>query len=160
MIDNQVLIGLLLSALPFFELRVGLPILVEYTVRTGTSIWPYFIVLVAWDIFVTFLVFVSIDFVHKKLMKWGWYKKKIGVTLLKIQSKAKVVEKRMDRFGYLALTAFVMIPLPGTGAWTGTLVSWSLGLNRVKSFLAIAAGIIIAGFIILSLSLGVFVSIY
>ncbi len=160
MIDPQVLTGLLLSALPLFELRVGLPILVEYTVRTGVSIWPYFLVLVAWDIFVTFLIFVSIDFAHNKFMKWRWYRNKIGKTLSKIQTKAAVVEKRMDRFGYLALTGFVMIPLPGTGAWTGTLISWSLGLNRLKSFLAIASGIIIAGFIILGISMGVFVSIY
>ena len=158
--DSQVIIGLLLSALPFFELRVGLPILVEYAVRNGVSIWPFFIAVVVWDILVTFFIFISIDFFHKQFMKWGWYKKRIGATLLKVQAKASVVEKKMDKLGYLALTAFVMIPLPGTGAWTGTLVSWSLGLNRLKSFLAIAAGIVIAGLIVLGLSLGVFVSIY
>lgn len=158
--NSQVIVGLLLSALPFFELRVGLPILVEYAVRNGVSIIPYFLILVAWDIFVTFLIFISIDFAHRNLMKIKWYKKRVGKTLLKIQTKASVVEKRMNKWGYLALTFFVMIPLPGTGAWTGTLISWSLGLNRLKSFVAIAIGIIIAGLIILALSLGFFASVY
>ena len=51
---------------------------------------------------------------------------------------------------------FVAVPLPGTGAWSGCLVSWLLGLDRKKSILAISLGVIIAGLIILFASLGVF----
>jgi len=158
--NTQILIGLLLSALPFFELRVGLPIIVEYCVRTSSILWPYFILLIVLDIIVTFFIFISIDFIHKKFMLIKWYRDRIGKILLKIQIKAKKVEIRMDKWGYLALTFFVMIPLPVTGAWTGTLISWTLGLNRVKSFIAISVGIIISGSIVLIISLGVFNGIY
>jgi len=51
---------------------------------------------------------------------------------------------------------FVAVPLPGTGAWTGTMVAWIIGLDRFKSFIAISAGIIIAGLFVLLFSLGLF----
>jgi uncharacterized membrane protein len=63
----------------------------------------------------------------------------------------------MEELGYIALMIFVAIPLPGTGAWTGTLIAWTLGLNRLKSFIAIAVGVLIAGLLVLLLSLGVFI---
>ena len=54
----------------------------------------------------------------------------------------------------------VAVPLPGTGAWTGALIAWVLKLNRLKSFIAISAGIIIAGILVLSASLGFFSGVY
>jgi uncharacterized membrane protein len=48
----------------------------------------------------------------------------------------------------LALTIFVAIPLPGTGAWTGSLIAWLLKINRKKAFFAIALGTILAGVIV------------
>ena len=88
------------------------------------------------------------------------YKKYFGYILLKIQKKTEVVKKNFNKFGYLALLLFVAIPLPGTGAWTGCLIAWIMKLDRIKSFFAIAIGIIIAGVIILLISLGIFSSIY
>ena len=63
---------------------------------------------------------------------------------------------KMEVWGYLALTLFVAVPVPGTGAWTGTLVAWVLGLDRWKSIGAISLGVVIAGLIILFTSLGFF----
>jgi uncharacterized membrane protein len=62
----------------------------------------------------------------------------------------------IDRYGYLGLTLFVAIPLPVTGAWTGCLLAFLLGLNRFKSFFYIALGVTLAGIIVLTTSLGVF----
>ena len=62
----------------------------------------------------------------------------------------------MDQWGYFALMLFVAVPLPVTGAWSGSLIACVLGLNRWKSFLAISAGIIIAGLIVLFVSFGFF----
>ena len=80
--------------------------------------------------------------------------------LERIRRKADKLEKKMDNWGFLALALFVAVPLPGTGAWTGTLVAWVLGLERWKSFLAIALGVTIAGLIILFASLGIFIGFY
>ncbi|MFH0712108.1 MAG: small multi-drug export protein [archaeon] len=153
-LDIQILIGLLLTILPVFELRGGLPIIIEYAIRSGVSVWPYFLLVLILNIVVIFFVFLFFDFVHGVLMGWRWYRKVVGVVLKRLQKKVDKVRVKMDKWGYFALMFFVAVPLPGTGAWSGTMVAWVLGLNRVKSFFAIAAGVVIAGFIILFFSLG------
>jgi uncharacterized membrane protein len=159
-VDVQILIGLLVTVLPIFELRAGLPIIVEYTVRNGVSIWPYFLVVLILNVLVVFLIFMFFDFVHGIFMRVKWYRVVINKILNRVQRKVKRVENEMNRWGYLALVFFVAIPLPGTGAWTGGLVSWILGLDRLKSFVAIAAGVMIAGLLILLFSLGFFGGLY
>ena len=157
---TQILIGLLLSILPVFELRAGLPIVVEYALRNGLSIWPYFLLVLIANILAIFLVFVFFDFVHDALMRLKWYRVVVGRVLKRLQRKVVRVEDKMDRWGYFALMFFVAVPLPGTGAWTGGFVAWAMGLDRMKSFFAIAAGVIIAGLIVLLLSLGIFGNFY
>ena len=68
--------------------------------------------------------------------------------------KVDKFEKRHKLLGFAALTLFVAIPLPGTGAWSGSLVSWLLDLDRKKSIISIALGILIAGVIICLATLG------
>lgn len=66
-------------------------------------------------------------------------------------------KKRRSDWGlYLALLLFVGIPLPGTGAWTGTLAASFLNMDFKKSVLAVTLGVILAGGIMLAASLGVF----
>ena len=154
--DVQILIGLLLSVLPVFELRGGLPVIVEYTVRNGIPIWPYFLLVLVLNILVILLIFMFFDFFHEMFMRMRWYRAVVGRILRRVQRKVDRVEKKMDKWGYLALMFFVAVPLPVTGAWTGTLVAWIMGLDRLKSFVAIAAGVVIAGLLVLLLSLGFF----
>jgi len=158
--DLQILIGLLVTVSPIFELRAGLPIVIEYVVRNGLSVWPYFLLVLILNIVVIFFIFFFLDFAHGVLTRWRWYRKVVGGILRRVQKKVDKVRLGMDRWGYFVLMFFVAVPLPGTGAWTGVLVAWIMGLNRVKSFLAIAAGVVIAGFFILFFSLGIFNGIY
>jgi uncharacterized membrane protein len=65
-------------------------------------------------------------------------------------------KKIVEKYGYLGLILFVAIPLPMTGAWTGGLVASFLGLNIPKSFLSISIGVIIAGIIVLLVSVGIY----
>lgn len=160
MVATQILFGLLLTILPIFELRGGLPVIVEYTVRNGLSVWPYFLLVLILNVFVIFLIFMFFDFLHELFMRIGIYRRVIGKILRRVQKHVDKIEKRMDNWGYLALMSFVAIPLPGTGAWAGTLVAWVLGLERLKSFIAIAIGIVIAGFLVLLASLGIFNGFY
>ena len=154
--DLQILLGLLLTVLPVFELRGGLPIIVEYFVRNGVSVWPYFALVVVLNVAVIFLIFLFFDFIHESFMRLRTYRRVVGGKLAKLQKRIDKIERRMNSWGYVALTLFVAIPLPGTGAWTGSLVAWSLGLERWKSIVAIGVGVIIAGFLVLLLSLGIF----
>jgi len=88
-------------------------------------------------------------------MKFKFYRKTFGFFHKRAEKKSKEVDKNMKNLGYLALCLFVAIPFPITGAWTGTLISWVLGLNKIKSFFAIALGVIIAGIIVSLVSLGI-----
>lgn len=56
--------------------------------------------------------------------------------------------KNVEKYGLLGLTVFVAIPLPATGAWTGSLVAYLLGLPKAKSLLAIETGVLIASLIV------------
>ena len=160
MIDTQVLVGFLLTILPVSELRGGLPVIIEYAVRNGLSIWPYFLIVLVLNVLVILLIFMFFDFVHGVLMRLEWYRAVMGRILKRLQGKVRRVRDKMDRWGYFALMFFVAIPLPGTGAWTGGLVAWMLGLDRMKSFVAIAAGVVIAGLIVLLVSFGFFNGLY
>lgn len=154
--DLQVLIGLLLTMIPPIELRGGLPVLVEYAIRNGVSVWPYFLIVLVLNILLILLIFMFFDFLHETFMRVKWYRVVIGGVLKRLQSRVDKIQHKMDKWGYIGLMLFVAVPLPVTGAWTGTIAAWTLGLNRLKSFFAIAAGVIIAGLIILFLSLGIF----
>ncbi|MBU3923515.1 MAG: small multi-drug export protein [Nanoarchaeota archaeon] len=154
--DSQLLIGLLLTVLPVFELRGGLPVVVEYALKNGVSVWPYFFIVLILNVLVIFFIFIFFDFAHEVLMRVRWYRVVAERALKRLQRKADKLERKMAGWGYFALMFFVAIPLPGTGAWTGTIVAWILGLDRVKSFLAIASGVVVAGLLILLFSLGIF----
>ncbi|MBU2576804.1 MAG: small multi-drug export protein [Nanoarchaeota archaeon] len=152
--DLQIFIGLILTVLPFIELRGGLPVIVDYAIRNGQSIWPYFFIVVILNILVILLIFMFFDLLHEVFMRMRWYQKFVGKVLARLQKRVDRVKERMDRWGYFALILFVGIPLPITGAWSGSLIAWALGLNRWKSFLAISAGVVIAGLLVLFASFG------
>jgi uncharacterized membrane protein len=72
----------------------------------------------------------------------------------KIEEKAMKKSEQIEKYGYLGLCLFVAIPLPGTGAWTGSLLAVLFGMKPVKSLLYVFLGVIIAGFIMSALSFG------
>jgi len=65
-----------------------------------------------------------------------------------INNVRRRVYKYVVKWGYLGLTVFVAIPLPGSGAWTGCLAAHILGLNVMKSIISISLGVLIAALII------------
>ncbi len=79
---------------------------------------------------------------------WVWFNK----ILTKIESRKKVVEK----YGWIGLILLVAIPFPGTGAYTGSFVSYLMRMNKLKSLFFIFIGICIAGIIMTLVSLGLF----
>ena len=58
------------------------------------------------------------------------------------------IEEKINRFGYLGVALFVAIPLPITGAWTGTLGAWIFGLHKRKTIAAVILGVTISGLIV------------
>jgi len=154
--NTQLLIGLLLTITPLIELRLGLPIVIDYCLKNNLSIGLYSTIVISLNILLILAIFLFMDLFHKTFLKIPLYEKVFGSSISKIQKKAEKVKEGKFNSRFIALAIFVAIPLPGTGAWTGTLIAWLLGLNRIKSFIAIALGVIIAGIIILFGSLGLF----
>ena len=72
-----------------------------------------------------------------------------------LEKKALSKSAQIEKYGYLGLFLFVAIPLPGTGAWTGSLIAVLFGMKPKKSLLFIYLGVLTAGLIMSLLSFGV-----
>lgn len=92
-----------------------------------------------------------IFFFARKVLEWGKDKKIIGGfftwCLEKGHKGGKKLEEKAGRGLYFALFLFVGIPLPGTGAWTGTLAASILDMDFKKSIRSVIAGVVLAGVI-------------
>ena len=73
----------------------------------------------------------------------------------KLEAKAMSKSDQIEKYGYFGLFLFVAIPLPGTGAWTGSLIAVLLGMKTKKSLLFVFLGVLIAGLVMSLLSFGI-----
>lgn len=98
-----------------------------------------------------------IFFFARKFLEWGkdvkFLSKFCNWVLKKGEKGGKKLTKKAGQSVYFALVLFVGIPIPGTGAWTGTLAASLLDLDFKKSSIAVICGIALAGAIMLTLSL-------
>ena len=133
----------LISISPLGEARAGIPYGVMNDIPVG---WAF---LVGWlaNLLVFPLFFYGIRFSNKTLWKSKAYKK--GAVYLSKRAKKKT-KSSIDKYGLWGLMVFVMIPLPITGAYIGTLAAYILGMDFKKSFLAVTVGVTISSVIIAS----------
>lgn len=140
--DITTLLGTVgLSLLPISELRGAIP----FAVARGMPILEAYFIAVACNALVAPLAFIFLETFHKLLYRWIFY---AGVFDRFVERSRHKVHAQVERYGYLGIMLFVAIPLPITGAWTGTLGAWILGLGRRKTMLAVAAGVVISGIIV------------
>lgn len=146
------LIVFLISMVPLIELRGAIPYAVGFKLPLLHS---YIIAILGNMLPVPFIFFFA-----RKILEWGkdkkFTKKFFTFCLEKGNKGGKKLQEKAGRNVYLALFLFVGIPLPGTGAWTGTLAASLLNLDFKKSVLAIMGGVVLAGIIMGLVSLGVF----
>jgi uncharacterized membrane protein len=152
--DFAILFYIIISMLPVIELRGGLPLAINYALNNNLPVSLIFLLIVLSNILVIFFVFYFLDNLNKRLLKFPCYKKFFNFYVGKMQKKVDKFEKKYSALGFFALIFLVAIPLPGTGAWTGSFVSWFLGLDRKKSIFSIALGVLIAGILVLLTTLG------
>ena len=88
----------------------------------------------------------------KKIFDWMKGTKKLKPLVEKLEHKAMSQSANIEKYEFWGLVAFVGIPLPGTGAWTGSLIAALLGIRFRKAFPAIVLGLVIATFIMTVLS--------
>ena len=153
--DLRFIYSLLLTILPVTELRVGLPLALTWALDKNIPIIFVFSTVLLVNIIIIFFIFYFLDNLHHVFMKFKLYRKPFEYYISKFQKRVDKFEKKYEAGGFIALMLFVAVPLPGTGAWSGCLVAWLLGLERRQSIIAIASGVIIAGILILLGSLGI-----
>ena len=144
-------LDIMLSMAPISELRGAIPFLVSQ----GMTPFGAALICIFFNILIIIPIFLFLDYIHKYFLKWGFYKKTFNFLIKPSRKRSKRVEKAIQSYGLIALTLFVSIPLPITGAWTGSIIAWLLNLKRMRSFFAIALGVIIAGMVVSLVTSGV-----
>ncbi|MCR4960286.1 MAG: small multi-drug export protein [Lachnospiraceae bacterium] len=140
---KKFLIVFFISMVPLIELRVAVP----YALAAGLPVLPSYIVAIIGNMIPVPIIF----FFARKVLEWGKDKKVIGkfftFCLEKGHKGGEKLQEKAGRGLYVALFLFVGIPLPGTGAWTGTLAASILDMDFKKSVIAVVLGVILAGLI-------------
>ena len=138
---TTILATAVLSVLPISELRGAIP----YAVAHGVPLAAAFLIAVGCNILVAPFAFLFLGTLHSLLYRWAFYARIFDRFVLRVRAK---VSAPVERYGYWGLLAFVAVPLPITGAWTGALGAWVLGMRRRKSMVYIALGVLVAGVIV------------
>ena len=131
----------LISMVPIIELRGAIPV----AVGMGLPLIPSYIICIIGNMLpVPFIYFFA-----RKVLIWGSDKPVIGkfftFCLEKGEKGGKKLQAKAGRGLFVALLLFVGIPLPGTGAWTGTLAASLLDMDFKSSVVAVMCGVLLAG---------------
>lgn len=152
----KILLVFLVSMVPLIELRGAIPIAIGMDL--GLPEWLVLVIAIVGNIIPIPIIYLF----ARKVLEWGkkckikWFKKFCNFCLEKGKKAGDKMLKKAKGGVYVALFLFVAIPIPGTGAWTGTLAASILDLDFKKSMIAIIAGVLTAGIIMLLVSLGLF----
>ncbi|MBO5122266.1 MAG: small multi-drug export protein [Oscillospiraceae bacterium] len=146
---KHILIVFLVSMVPLIELRGAVP----YGVIFGLPLWLTFVVAIVGNMLPVPIIY----FFARRVLEWGCDKPVIGKFFIFCLEKGhrggEKLKAKAGRGLFWALLLFVGIPLPGTGAWTGTLAASLLDMGFKESVLACMGGVILAGIIMGTLSL-------
>ncbi len=130
-----------LAFLPISELRGAIP----FAIARGMDWrWAY-LYAVALNALVAPACWIFLSTFHKLFLKMNWYRTFFDRFVERSREK---VHAQVEKWGWLGIAVFVAIPLPVTGAWTGTLGSWVLGLSKRKTMLAVVIGVLTSGVIV------------
>lgn len=149
---NKNLIIFFISLMPILELRGGL----IAAALLNLNFYSSFLICYIGNILPVPLILLFIEKIFALLKKWNPTRNIIE----KIEKKSISKGDNIRKYKYLGLLLFVGIPLPGTGAWTGSLLAVLLGLDKKKSFWTITLGVFIAGVIMSILSYGLLKNIF
>ncbi len=148
---TKYLIAFLISMVPLIELRGAIP----YALAMGLPVMPSYAVCIIGNMLPMPFIFLF----ARRILEWGKDKKYIGrfftFCLEKGHKGGEKLKAKAGRGLFWALLFFVGIPLPGTGAWTGTLAASILDMDFKSSVLAVLLGVVLAGIIMGLASAGV-----
>ncbi len=125
---------MLWSLSPFGEAKVGIP----YGMANGLNIYLVFILCFAANVMVFPMMLFFLDKINYYFLRWKFYKK----SAIYIARKAKIGSgDKIKKYGFWGLMIFVMVPLPGTGVYAGTIATYLFKIDKKSAFLANTIGI-------------------
>jgi uncharacterized membrane protein len=145
--SEVLLITAILSFMPISELRGAIPFAIANKIPWY---WAYLLA-VTFNALIAPACWIFLATVHKLFYGtraekgFRWYKYLFD---LFVERARKKLSAKVDKWGWIGIAVFVAIPLPITGAWTGTLGSWILGISKRRTITAVIAGVLAAGVIV------------
>lgn len=149
---GELVFTMLVSMVPVIELRGGIP----FGVALGLNPWVAFLACIIGNIIPVPFIIVYIRRI------FGWMRRRLprlDGMVDRLEKKAHLKGRKVNKYKYIGLFLFVAIPLPGTGAWTGALAAAFLDMPLRKALPSIFLGILAAGFLVTGLTYG-FLSIF
>jgi len=138
---------LLVAALPVVELRGAIPL----GVALGLSPWESFLLALLGNLLVAPVALLLLPWAVEAATRVPVLRRAWEALEARVRLKG---EEQVQRLGALGLFLFVAVPLPGTGAWSGSVLAVVLGLKRRYALLAISLGVVAAGLLTLLLTGG------
>jgi len=142
----------LISMVPLIELRGAIP----FSQGWNLPMLPSYLIAIIGNMLPVPVIYLF----ARRTLEWGADKPVIGGffswCLEKGEKGGRKLQEKAGRGLFVALLLFVGIPLPGTGAWTGTLAASILDMDFKSSVLAVMLGVLLAGVIMMLVSAGVF----
>lgn len=138
----------LVSMIPVVELRGGIP----FGAAAGLPVWAVCIAAVIGNLIPVPFIIVYI----RRIFQWMREKMpRLNRMVDALERKAHLKGQKVSKYKYLGLAIFVAIPLPGTGAWTGSLAAAFLDMPLRRAIPSIVAGVVVAGLAISILTFGI-----
>lgn len=132
---------MLWSISPFGEAKVGIP----FGLLSGVNIYLVLGVAFAANVLVFPIMMFFLDKVNHYLLQWNWYKK----AAIWVARRAKMGSgNKIQKYGFWGLLLFVMIPLPGTGVYAGSIATYLFKIDKNKAFYANTIGIFLSSLIV------------
>jgi len=145
---SPILNAIIWSLIPISEVRGGIPVAISQGINPSTAL----IICVLANLLAIPITYFFLDHIHQFFMKIKWYE---NIFKHHLEKARKNLEKSIGEKGeFIALMLFVGVPLPMTGAYTGTLLAWFFKMDRKKAYLSIGLGILIASIIVMAVVLG------
>tara|TARA_R110002012_G_scaffold283304_2_gene473559 strand:- start:125 stop:562 length:438 start_codon:yes stop_codon:yes gene_type:complete len=132
---------MLWSLSPFGEAKVGIP----FGMLKGLNIYLVFLLCFAANVLVFPMMLFFLDKINHYFLRWRFYKK----SAIYVARKAKVGSgDKIKKYGFWGLMFFVMIPLPGTGVYAGSIATYLFKIEKKSAFLANVIGIFFSSLIV------------
>ena len=141
---KSIVVLFLITLIPGLELRASIPAGIFGKEWLATPLpWPTVVVVcVLSNILIGMAVFFLLDPMVKLFRRIGWVERILTATLDRAQGKLR---PSVERYGFWGLALFIGIPLPLTGAYTGAMGAYMLGMSKTRFMLANLAGVCLAG---------------